>query len=634
MFFDKNKDKGKNKEKNKNKDNRTFNILFIMALLLSMAISIYIDKHNHDNYINTSKTEDVSYNEFMNNIDDKKINEVNITDEWIIYTINDDEMTYKTRILDNDNLVEELHENNIDFKKVPNNSALKTLLSYIFSEFWPFIFFIFFVYILKNKIIPNNNRYEEYSPDKIKTRFTDIAGEDEAKDQLKDVIDFLKNSSKYTSIGAKIPKGILMIGPPGTGKTMLAKAVAGEAGVPFYYMTGSDFDEKYVGVGAERVVSLFKKAKETAPCIIFIDEIDSIAMRGRSNNSYDAQTINKLLSEMDGFDSDNNIVVIAATNRPDGLDTALLRPGRFDRKVYVNLPDFNERVEILKIHAQNIKINENVDFDIIGHATAGASGADLANIINEAAILAVKSGHEEVTQEELSEAVESVIAGQKKKKTVISMEEKKIVSYHEVGHAVVSTIMKNKMPVNKITIIPRTQGSLGYTMQVENEERFLSSRDDILQEITTLLGGRSAEEVFFNKVTTGASNDIERATDITRNMISLYGMSVSFDMMALGKEGNIYLNKNVSRSCSDNTYSLADKEILATIKACHKAAKQILTENKELVDEIAQTLLEKEIITGDEFMKIYRKYYPENDNLFEKNNYINEIEQNIMEELK
>ena len=440
--------------------------------------------------------------------------------------------------------------------------------------------------------------------------FKDVAGEDEAKESLTEIVDFLHNPGKYTKIGAKLPKGALLVGPPGTGKTLLAKAVAGEAKVPFFSLSGSDFVEMFVGVGASRVRDLFKQAQQSAPCIIFIDEVDAIGKSRDSRlggNDEREQTLNQLLSEMDGFDSSKGLVILAATNRPEVLDKALLRPGRFDRRVIVERPDLKGRVETLKVHAKNVKMDETVNFDEIALATSGAVGSDLANMINEAALAAVKAGREAVSQKDLLEAVEVVIAGKEKKDRILGEEEKKIVSYHEVGHAMAIAVQKNTEPVQKITIVPRTMGALGYTMQVPEEEKYLMSKEQMLSELVTLFGGRAAEEVVFNSVTTGASNDIERATQIARAMVTQYGMSERFGLMGLESVQNRYLDGRAVMNCSDATGALIDEEVKEMLKVAYDKAKKIIEDHREVMDEIAEFLIEKETITGKEFMEIYNK---------------------------
>ena len=458
------------------------------------------------------------------------------------------------------------------------------------------------------------NNAKVYMESEIKVTFDDVAGQEEAKESLKEVIDFLNGPAKYTEIGAKLPKGVLLVGPPGTGKTLIAKAVAGEAKVPFFSLSGSSFVEMFVGVCASRVRELFKDAVAKAPCIVFIDEIDAIG-KSRDNqmqsNDEREQTLNQLLSEMDGFDSSKGIVILGATNRPEILDKALLRPGRFDRRVIVDRPDFKGREAILAVHAKNVNLGEDVDLAEIAKSTPGAVGADLANIINEGALRAVRRRRKMVLQEDLREAVEVIIAGQEKKDRILSPKEREVVAFHEVGHALVAAMLKGTDPVHKITIVPRTMGALGYTMQVPEEEKFLTSREDLMNQITVMLGGRSAEEEVFNLVSTGASNDIERATSAARSMISMYGMSERFDMMALESIQNRYLDGRAVRNCSEQTSTVLDEETLNVIKAAHSKARQILRENRDLLDKISAVLLEKETIFGDEFFNLVYEKYPE-----------------------
>ena len=442
--------------------------------------------------------------------------------------------------------------------------------------------------------------------------FADVAGQDEAKDALREIVDFLHNPDKYAAIGASLPKGVLLVGPPGTGKTLLAQAVAGEAKVPFFSISGSEFVEMFVGMGAAKVRDLFKQAQEKAPCIVFIDEIDTIGKKrdsgsGIGGNDEREQTLNQLLAEMDGFDGAKGVVILAATNRPDSLDKALLRPGRFDRRVPVELPDLQGRIAILKVHAKDVKMEDNIDFDTIGRATSGASGAELANIINEAALRAVRMGRNKVAQQDLEESVEVVIAGYQRKGAMINEREKRIIAYHEIGHALVAARLKDAAPVHKITIIPRTSGALGYTMQVEEEERVLMSKEDLLNQIITLTGGRSAEEVVFNSITSGASNDIEKATSTARAMITRFGMSDSFDMMELETVNNPYLGNDTSLVCSADSAAQVDKEVCEIIRSAHQKALQILRDNRDVMDKLAAYLLEKETITGEEFMEILKQ---------------------------
>ncbi len=479
------------------------------------------------------------------------------------------------------------------------------------------------------------NNAKVYMESEIKVTFDDVAGQEEAKESLKEVIDFLNGPAKYTEIGAKLPKGVLLVGPPGTGKTLIAKAVAGEAKVPFFSLSGSSFVEMFVGVGASRVRELFKDAVAKAPCIVFIDEIDAIG-KSRDNqmqsNDEREQTLNQLLSEMDGFDSSKGIVILGATNRPEILDKALLRPGRFDRRVIVDKPDFKGREAILGVHAKNVNLGEDVDLSEIAKSTPGAVGADLANIINEGALRAVRRKRKMVLQEDLREAVEVIIAGQEKKDRILSPKEREVVAFHEVGHALVAAMLKGTDPVHKITIVPRTMGALGYTMQVPEEEKFLTSREDLMNQITVMLGGRSAEEEVFDLVSTGASNDIERATQMSRSMISMYGMSERFDMMALESIQNRYLDGRAVRNCSEQTSTVLDEETLKVIKTAHNKARQILRENRDLLDKISAVLLEKETIFGEEFFDLVYEKYPEMKEQKEKEKNENEKKVKELEE--
>lgn len=566
---------------------------------------------------------DITYDEFLKMVDEKKVDEVEITNSGLNIKVINDKAVYHTGYMEYDNLVEKLYDANVKFKKTQSSEFGQVILSIILT-FGPILLMIWLFSRLFTK--EGGGPGGVFSMGKSKASldvnkntgitFKDVAGQEEAKEQLTEIIDYLHNPRKYQEIGAKIPKGALLVGPPGTGKTLLAKAVAGEARVPFFSVTGSDFIEMFVGVGASRVRDLFEQAKQNAPCIIFIDEVDAIAKsrdgiaRSGSNDERD-QTLNQLLSEMDGFDSSKGIIILAATNRPEILDKAFLRAGRFDRKVIVERPDFKGRVETLKVHSKNVRLDSTVDFKAIAYATTGSVGADLENIVNEAALRAVKFGRKAVAQEDFMEAVETVFAGKEKKDRIMSDKEKRLVAYHEVGHAVVSALQKNTSPVQKITIVPRTKGSLGYTLQVPEEEKFLSSKEEMLEDITTFLGGRCAEEVIFNTITTGASNDIEKATEIARQMITIYGMSDKFDMVALESIQNRYLDETPIKNCSETTATKIDDEVLSIIKTCHNKAKKIVEDNRDLMDEVANYLIEKESITGEEFMDIFNMYHPE-----------------------
>lgn len=566
---------------------------------------------------------EVSYSDFLDMLDAKIIEEAQIDDDAITFvaTVDGARGIFTTGKIDDPNLVQNMRDAGVDFGKVipqQNSPLLEFLLGWIL----PMVLFIAIGQLLMRQLTKRmgggpgamsfgKSNAKVYVAAQTGISFSDVAGEDEAKAALAEIVDFLHNPSKYTSIGAKLPKGVLLVGPPGTGKTLLAKAVAGEAHVPFFSISGSEFVEMFVGMGAARVRDLFKQAQEKAPCIVFIDEIDAIGKK-RDNgpmggNDEREQTLNQLLTEMDGFDGGKGVVILAATNRPESLDKALLRPGRFDRRVPVELPDLQGREAILKVHARNVKISSQVDWRSIALSTSGTSGAELANIVNEAALLAVKDNRQQVEQRDLEEAIETVLAGYQRKGAVISPEEKKIVSYHEIGHALVAARQKASAPVRKITIIPRTSGALGYTMQVDEDEHFLMTKEELLNKITTLTAGRAAEELIFNKVTTGASNDIEQATKIARTMITRYGMSENFDMTALEIATNQYLTGDSTLVCSEDTAARIDSEVVEVIRTAHQKAMEILKANEEKLHELAGYLLEKETITGEEFMSILNK---------------------------
>ena len=566
---------------------------------------------------------EVSYSDFLDMLDAKIIEEAQIDDDAITFvaTVDGARGIFTTGKIDDPNLVQNMRDAGVDFGKVipqQNSPLLEFLLGWIL----PMVLFIAIGQLLMRQLTKRmgggpgamsfgKSNAKVYVAAQTGISFSDVAGEDEAKAALAEIVDFLHNPSKYTSIGAKLPKGVLLVGPPGTGKTLLAKAVAGEAQVPFFSISGSDFVEMFVGMGAARVRDLFKQAQEKAPCIVFIDEIDAIGKK-RDNgpmggNDEREQTLNQLLTEMDGFDGGKGVVILAATNRPESLDKALLRPGRFDRRVPVELPDLQGREAILKVHARNVKISSQVDWRSIALSTSGTSGAELANIVNEAALLAVKDNRQQVEQRDLEEAIETVLAGYQRKGAVISPEEKKIVSYHEIGHALVAARQKASAPVRKITIIPRTSGALGYTMQVDEDEHFLMTKEELLNKITTLTAGRAAEELIFSKVTTGASNDIEQATKIARTMITRYGMSENFDMTALEIATNQYLTGDSTLVCSGDTAARIDSEVVEVIRTAHQKAMEILKANENKLHELAGYLLEKETITGEEFMSILNK---------------------------
>ena len=572
------------------------------------------------------RVKEVSYDQFLSLVEQKEVKQVAIEDDVILFTIKDEASKdgyayYQTgRIQQDSDLVNRLKESGAEFSAViPTQDS--PLLNFLMTWVFPFLLFVALGQLMARMLTKHmggnamsfgKSNAKIYVESQTGKSFADVAGQDEAKDALREIVDFLHNPEKYTSIGATLPKGVLLVGPPGTGKTLLAQAVAGEAKVPFFSISGSEFVEMFVGMGAAKVRDLFKQAQEKAPCIVFIDEIDTIGKKrdsgaGIGGNDEREQTLNQLLAEMDGFDGAKGVVILAATNRPDSLDKALLRPGRFDRRVPVELPDLQGRIAILKVHAKDVKMEANIDFDTIGRATSGASGAELANIINEAALRAVRMGRNKVAQQDLEESVEVVIAGYQRKGAMINEREKRIIAYHEIGHALVAARLKDAAPVHKITIIPRTSGALGYTMQVEEEERVLMSKEDLLNQIITLTGGRSAEEVVFNSITSGASNDIEKATSTARAMITRFGMSDSFDMMELETVNNPYLGNDTSLVCSADSAAQVDKEVCEIIRSAHQKALQILRDNRDVMDKLATYLLEKETITGEEFMEILKQ---------------------------
>lgn len=565
--------------------------------------------------------EEVDYGTFISMTDDKKIDEVDIEAQSnvIYFTGKDDKKVYKTAMVSDENLTERLYKSGAKFsgQEIKQTSPI---LSFILSWIVPILIFTLLGRMLANQMMKHagggknsmmfgmgksNAKIYVNSTEGIK--FTDVAGEDEAKENLTEIVEYLHNPGKYKEIGASMPKGILLVGPPGTGKTMLAKAVAGEANVPFFSMSGSEFVEMFVGMGASKVRDLFQQAKEKAPCIVFIDEIDAIGKRRDGQiggNDEREQTLNQLLTEMDGFEGNNGVIILAATNRPDSLDPALLRPGRFDRRVPVELPDLKGREDILKVHAKKVKIGDNVDFNKIARMASGASGAELANIVNEAALRAVRAGRGFVTQADMEESIEVVIAGYQRKNAILTDKEKLVVSYHEIGHALVAAKQTDSAPVQKITIVPRTSGALGYTMQVDEGNHYLMTKEEIENKIATLTGGRAAEEIVFGSVTTGASNDIEQATKLARAMITKYGMSKEFDMVAMEVETNKYLGGDSSFLCSAETQTLIDKKVVELIRKQHEKAATIILENRAKLDELSNYLYQKETITGDEFMKI------------------------------
>jgi len=572
--------------------------------------------------LNRQHVEQTDYSTFMRMIAEKKIGKVDVSDTEIVFTDKDDNTIYVTGVMYDPTLTQRLYDSGAEFAK-DIEQTMSPVLSYLLTLILPLVIFFIFGQFMRKKLMDQmggkdvmsfgmgKSNAKIYVQSTHGIRFDDVAGEDEAKESLAEIVDYLHNPSKYTDAGASMPKGILLVGPPGTGKTMLAKAVAGESNVPFFSISGSEFVEMFVGMGASKVRDLFSQAKEKAPCIVFIDEIDAIGQKrsggAMGGNDEREQTLNQLLTEMDGFESNNGVIILAATNRPESLDPALTRPGRFDRRVPVELPDLAGREAILKVHARKIKPAEDVDFHTIARMASGASGAELANIINEAALRAVRNGRTIVTQADLEESIEVVIAGYQKKNAVLSDQEKKVVAYHEIGHALVAAMQTHSAPVQKITIIPRTSGALGYTMQVETGDKYLMTKQEIENKIATFTGGRAAEEVVFGEITTGASNDIEQATKLARAMITRYGMSDDFDMVALETVTNQYLGGDASLACSADTQKVIDDKVVALVKTQHEKAKKLLTENRSKLDVLAQYLYEKETITGEEFMTILER---------------------------
>ena len=565
---------------------------------------------------------EVDYGTFMSMTEDKNIGQVQVEDQQIVFTDKDEKNVYQTNAMDDPQLTERLYESGAKFSKDVDAST-SPLLSLLITGILPMLIFIGLGQYMAKKLRDQmggkdslmfggmgKSNAKIYVQSTKGIRFDDVAGEDEAKESLAEIVDYLHNPQKYTDVGASMPKGVLLVGPPGTGKTMLAKAVAGEANVPFFSMSGSEFVEMFVGMGASKVRDLFKQAKEKAPCIVFIDEIDAIGKKRDnqlSSNDEREQTLNQLLTEMDGFEGNNGVIILAATNRPESLDPALTRPGRFDRRVPVELPDLAGREAILKVHAKKIKTADDVDFHTIARMASGASGAELANMINEAALRAVRNNRTVVTEADLEESIEVVIAGYQKKNAVLSDKEKKTVAYHEIGHALVAAMQTHSAPVQKITIIPRTSGALGYTMQVETGDKYLMTKDELANKICTYTGGRAAEEVVFNEITTGASNDIEQATKLARAMITRYGMSDEFDMVALETVNNQYLGGDTSLACSAQTQQEIDKMVVQLVKTQHEKAIGILKANRKALDALAKYLYEKETITGEEFMEVLKK---------------------------
>ncbi len=619
-------DNNKNKSNKGGSDSKTF----IKILIISLGLTFLFNLASTTMMMRSQS--ELNYSEFVNWVEENKIEKVEFRSDKLVVYPYADKLGEKDKKLATgndkfyvgkvsyDELVPILRKHNVEFySPIQYNSPI---VSFFTSWILPIlIMYLGFMLIMRFAVGKmgvggmGKSNAKVYMEKETGVTFADVAGQDEAKESLNEIIDFLHNPEKYKKIGAKQPKGALLVGPPGTGKTLLARAVAGEANVTFMSLSGSDFEEMFVGVGASRVRELFKSAQENAPCIVFIDELDAVGQKRDNRFGSNDQTLNQLLSEMDGFDSSKGVVILGATNRPEVLDRALLRPGRFDRRIIVENPDLKGRIEVLKVHIKGVKQGSDIDLKKIALATSGASGADLANIVNEAALRAVRLGRSEILQEDLMESVEVVIAGKEKKDRIMSDKEKKIVSFHEVGHALAAALQKNAQPVQKITIIPRTMGSLGYTMQMPEEERYLMSKDEILAKIIVYLAGRSAEEIVFGSITTGASNDIEMATNLARNMISLYGMSDKFDMMALESVQNKYLSGDKVTLVGESTIAELDREVLAVIRDCHKKAKEMLLENKEALEEIAMFLYERENITGEEFMEIFRKYsIEENEN--------------------
>ena len=594
----------------------------IFYYLIALIILVLLNTFLFPNILGKNKVKEVDYGTFLTMVEGKEVSKVELNGDTIYFTDNSEEPKYyETTTFDDPNLVNRLEDAGCEFGRVAQQE-MNPLLSFFLVWILPLLIFWALGQWLAKKMMAKmgggaaGNPFMQFGKSNAKVyvesttgiTFQDVAGEDEAKELLTEIVDFLHNPQKYTEIGAVCPKGALLVGPPGTGKTLLAKAVAGEANVPFFSISGSEFVEMFVGMGASKVRDLFKQANEKAPCIVFIDEIDTIGKKrdnaGYGGNDEREQTLNQLLTEMDGFDASKGVVILAATNRPDSLDPALLRPGRFDRRIPVELPDLKGREEILKVHAKKVRLGDDIDFNAIARAASGASGAELANMVNEASLRAVRENRKYVTQADLEESIETVIAGYQKKNQVLSSKEKLIVSYHEIGHALVAALQTNSAPVTKITIIPRTSGALGYTMQVESEERNLMTQEELINKIATLTGGRCAEKLIFNSITTGASNDIEQATKLARAMITRYGMSDRFGMVALETQNNPYLGGDSSLSCSPQTAADIDQMVVDTVKHGYDTAMELLEKNQKKLHELAKYLYEKETITGEEFMQI------------------------------
>lgn len=587
-----------------------YGIVLLVLVLFNIIFSPLLEQR---------QVKEVDYGTFMSMIEEGNIGEVEVSDSQILFSDKENTTVYKTGVMNDPTLTERLYNSGATFAKDIEKTT-SPILSFLFTFILPMLIFICLGQYMSKKMMKQlggknsmafgmgKSNAKVYVQSTQGIHFSDVAGEDEAKENLKEIVDYLHNPKKYTDVGASMPKGLLLVGPPGTGKTMLAKAVAGEANVPFFSISGSEFVEMFVGMGASKVRDLFRQAKEKAPCIVFIDEIDAIGQKRNSGslggNDEREQTLNQLLTEMDGFEGNSGVIILAATNRPESLDPALTRPGRFDRRIPVELPDLQGREEILRVHAKKIKLSGDADFHAVARMAAGASGAELANIINEAALRAVRNNRTVVSQADLEESIEVVIAGYQKKNAVLSDGEKKVVAYHEVGHALVAAMQSHSAPVQKITIIPRTSGALGYTMQVEEGDKYLMTKREIENKIATFTGGRAAEELVFGEITTGASNDIEQATKLARAMITRYGMSDEFDMVAMETVNNQYLGGDASMVCSSDTQKEIDKKVIELVRSQHEKARKILSENRTLLDKLAQHLYEKETITGDEFMSI------------------------------
>ena len=592
---------------------------YALALLILSLLNFFVMP-----WLAEKQVKEVDYGTFMTMTEDKDVGQVEVQENQIVFTNKDNTKIYKTGVMNDPDLIERLHASGAQFSS-EIVEQMSPFLSALLTWVLPGIIFIVLGQFMARKLMDKagggaasmmfgkgDSGAKIYVQSTEGIRFDDVAGEDEAKENLQEIVNYLHDPSKYKEIGASMPKGILLVGPPGTGKTMLAKAVAGEANVPFFSISGSEFVEMFVGMGASKVRELFSQAKEKAPCIVFIDEIDAIGQKRSSGSAYGGndereQTLNQLLTEMDGFEGNNGVIILAATNRPESLDPALTRPGRFDRRVPVELPDLKGREAILRVHAKKVKLEDNIDFTAIARMASGASGAELANIVNEAALRAVRSGRKLVSQSDLEESIEVVIAGYQRKNSILTDKEKWIVSYHEIGHAMVAAMQSHSAPVQKITIIPRTSGALGYTMQVDEGDHYLMTREELTNKIATLTGGRAAEELVFGSVTTGASNDIEQATKIARAMLTQYGMSDEFDMVALETVTNQYLGGDSSLACSAKTQDEIDGLVVKLIKEQHKKARDILSENRKKLDELAKFLYGRETITGEEFMEILNK---------------------------